>query len=184
MVICLKENFAGLCLSWQRCHWKDSSGAKCNFYVDILIFPYAQHVLWHISLSCHCASGFLTDLLLLTFCLLGKGLNAFVSWSTVGLNLLDSEKHLLPNATWVGSMRPSSQPDLKSQLIQNMPHRTMGFSKLGLEHHCVCFNTTALVPLLSKHISILEPCLCAPSTLLQRTMGILAHDQCFSHEKC
>ena len=118
MVIYLKKNFARIRWSWQRCHWKGFLGTWWNFYPELLTewwtsfyFPYAQSVLWHVSLSHPCASALLTDLLLLVFCFLCKRLNAFVSCSAVGLNLLDREGHLLPNATPVGCTRPSSQPE-------------------------------------------------------------------------
>lgn len=149
--------------------------------MNILILPiYSEDVLTNQPFTSlrKCPT---TDLPYLVICFSCNCLNAFTSYSTVGLNLLGREKHLQPIFTSVGCTRPSSQletPNPSSfRAYQVCPWGTVVLAcsfTMRASPSCQCLSTP----------SFMKSSLCAPTMLLQQRMGILAHNQCFSHEKC
>lgn len=149
--------------------------------MSILILPiYSDGALTNQPFKSLCKCP-ITDLSHLAFCFSCSYLNAFASYSTVGLNLLGREKHLQRNSTSVGCTSPSSQLETSNptsfRSYQACPwgRVTLACSFILLASPpCQCLSIPSFMEY-SPH---------APTMLLQRRMGILAHNKCFCHEKC
>lgn len=149
--------------------------------MNILILPiYAEGALTNQPFTSLCKCP-ITDLPDLIFCFSCRYLNAFTSYSTAGLNLLGREKHLQPNSSSVACTRPSSQLETSNP----SSFREYQVCLWGTVILACSFTVLASPPCQCLSIpSFIEPSLHASTMLLQQRMGILAHNQCFSHEKC